>query len=492
MADRTAPPRRYRYDQGERWAPRSAGIRLFVPAVLSLIASLLGLATQGYQREAASPYPLSRDLPYGAAPRLGAELEAATLDAVPVPVLATLRRGDTLHRILEASGLDRQLAWEGARALGDLVDPRGLRAGAEYVAYYDQAFRLARFSLQVPGRGHLWLQPQGEGMVAHWREHRRTHRRTRLDGVLSGALEASIEAAGSPPTLAYEMADVLQWDLDFNRDLRAGDRFTVVYEELWLDGRFHAIERVDALLYRGQKRLYEAYRFDDGGARAADRAAEGADADGLGGSEASYYDGQGRPLRKQFLRSPLRYSRVTSRFSQRRFHPVLKIHRPHYGVDYGAPTGTPVLVTASGTVSSVGWEKGAGKTVRVRHANGYLTAYLHLSRYAEGMKRGVAVGQGQVIGYVGSTGLATAPHLDYRVAQNGRYIDPLLVGSQSAALEPLTDEPLLRFLGHRDELRKVLDYDDSGLSLATASPAPAESGAAPGFSGSGSAREVAR
>ena len=141
-------------------------------------------------------------------------------------------------------------------------------------------------------------------------------------------------------------------------------------------------------------RLHEAYRYGDAGV---------------------YYDGDGSPMRKMFLRSPLRYSRITSSFSLHRFHPVLKEFRPHYGVDYGAPVGTPVQVTANGTVLSAGWDKGGGNVVKVQHAGGYVTAYLHLSRFAPGIRPGARVRQGDIIAFTGATGLATGPHLDYRV-----------------------------------------------------------------------------
>lgn len=162
-----------------------------------------------------------------------------------------------------------------------------------------------------------------------------------------------------------------------------------------------------------------------------------------------------------FLRSPLPFSRVTSRFSNRRFHPILGIFRPHHGVDYGAPTGTPVRVTGSGTVVSAGWDGGGGKCVKVRHPNDFLTAYLHLSRFANGVRAGSRVRQGDIVGYVGSTGLATAPHLDYRVQQHGRWIDPLSL--QSMPAEPISAARLTEYRSVRDAMRRSLE---SGVAYA--------------------------
>ena len=159
-----------------------------------------------------------------------------------------------------------------------------------------------------------------------------------------------------------------------------------------------------------------------------------------------FYDMDGTPLRKQFLRSPLKFSRITSRFSMSRFHPVLKKRMPHYGIDYGAPVGTPVHVTADGRVSLVGRNGGAGRMVRVRHTNGYETNYLHLSRYGPGVGKGARVAQGDVIGYVGSSGWSTGPHLDYRVKLNGNWVNPLAISSP--AVEPLKGDRLERFLSH--------------------------------------------
>ena len=254
------------------------------------------------------------------------------------------------------------------------------------------------------------------------------------------------------------MADVLQWDLDFNRDLQPGDRFEVLYEEVYLDGEPYGLGDVLALTYQAGRRRLEAYRY----------------------GEDAYYDADGQPLRKMFLRSPLPYSRVTSRFSHRRFHPVLKVYRPHWGVDFGAPAGTPVRVTAGGVVVSAGWDRGGGKTVKVRHPSNYVTAYLHLSRFAKGIRGGARVAQGEVVGYVGSTGLATAAHLDYRVQRNGRWIDPLTLAGVAAPAIPKAESA--RFAARRDELRLGLrtggapPRDEAAVLAAGSQPADGAGG----------------
>src|SRR6185436_16247388 len=212
--------------------------------------------------------------------------------------------------------------------------------------------------------------------------------------------------------------------------------------------------------YDNDGRRHEAYRYGDSGV---------------------YYDGEGRPLKKMFLRSPLRYSRITSSFSHRRFHPVLKIFRPHYGVDYGAPVGTPVEVPANGVVTFAGWDRGGGNVVKVRHAGGYVTGYLHLSRFAQGIRPGTRVRQGDVIAFTGATGLASGPHLDYRVQHDGEWIDPLSL--KGVRDEPIPTSRLASFRAWRDDIRMsmargivppglAVPGEDMRLAIASESPRP--------------------
>jgi murein DD-endopeptidase MepM/ murein hydrolase activator NlpD len=354
---------------------------------------------------------------------------------------AALRSGETLSAVLLRLGLGAEEAHAASLAAARHVDVRQLRAGTPWSAYLAADGRLERFELVLAGRGELAVERRGAGWIPRWQEFARQSRTRAIEGRLDGSLEASVVGAGAPAELAYRMADVLQWDLDFTRDLRRGDEFRVLFEEILVEGYEPRPERVLAISYvQPQGRRFEAYRFGEG--------------EGSG-----FYDAEGRPLEKLFLRSPLPYSRVTSGFTSRRFHPVLGGYRPHYGVDYGAPIGTPVRVTASGTVVSAGWSGGGGKTVRVRHSNGYLTAYLHLSRFASGVGAGARVRQGEVIGYVGATGLATGPHLDYRVQLDGRWIDPLKLRSVPA--QPIPTARRAEFAAARETMRARLSAEDA-------------------------------
>jgi len=359
---------------------------------------------------------------------------ALAYESAPIPIPFEVQPGETLSTVLTSLGLEYPEALRVISALENHVDPRRVRAGTPYTAILGSDERLEGFRMEIDGRGEVTASPRGAEWQTDWREYERTVEVRAARGELEGALESSIRAAGGSPQLTYAMADALQWDLDFNRDLRIGDRFELVYEQVYLDGKDQGSGRILALTYQNLGRTLEAYRFGD---------------------DDGFYDAEGRPLRKMFLRSPLRYSaRITSGFSRNRFHPILKRNRPHWGVDYGAPVGTPVRVTASGIVLSAGWNGGGGRTVKVRHPNDYVTAYLHLSRFEKGIRKGSRVKQGEVVGFVGSSGLSTGPHLDYRVRHQGRWINP--IGIKSVPANPIAQKDLPRFVEWRDSLRQSL------------------------------------
>ena len=207
--------------------------------------------------------------------------------------------------------------------------------------------------------------------------------------------------------LALALADIFAWDIDFFVDLRPGDHYAFLYDQRFRDGKLVGNGRIVAAHFHNGSRYFRAYYYQAPGKRA------------------DYYDDQGHSLRKVFLKSPLRYSRISSGFSKRRLHPILKIYRPHPGVDYAAPTGTPVVAVGDGRVIARRWKNGYGRFIAIRHNNRYITSYGHLYRYASEIKVGSNVKQGQVIGYVGASGLATGPHLDFRMKKDGRFVNPL-------------------------------------------------------------------
>jgi murein DD-endopeptidase MepM/ murein hydrolase activator NlpD len=249
------------------------------------------------------------------------------------------------------------------------------------------------------------------------------------------SLIGAFAATGQTIQLPLQVAEIFGGEVDFNSELQRGDRVDVLFERAMRNGAFVGYGEVKAaVLDRGGRRV-SAIRYT------------GAD------GRANWYDTQGRSLRRQFLKSPLPFTpRVTSRFSTNRFHPVLGISRPHLGVDYGAPYGTPVNAVASGVVEVAGWSGEAGRMVRIRHSGGYETAYLHLSSFAPGVRVGARVEQGQLVGRVGQTGTATGPHLDYRIIKNGVYVNPITELSRMPAGESLSDDQIPDFSRRRDEL----------------------------------------
>jgi murein DD-endopeptidase MepM/ murein hydrolase activator NlpD len=247
-------------------------------------------------------------------------------------------------------------------------------------------------------------------------------------GVIRSSLFETVMDLGERDQLALDLSEIFAWDVDFNTEIREGDSFRVAVEKLYLDGRLSRYGKVLAAEFVRGDRTLQAIRFETG-------------------AGAGYYAPDGTPLRKAFLRSPLRFARISSRFNRRRFHPILKRVRPHLGVDYAAPTGTLVRAAAHGVVIQAGRAGNYGKAVRIRHANGYQTLYGHLSRIH--VRREQRVTQGMRIGAVGSTGLATGPHLDYRMTRDGVHVNPLRV--QSPPAEPLSPEDLQTFLATCDQ-----------------------------------------
>lgn len=235
-----------------------------------------------------------------------------------------------------------------------------------------------------------------------------------VSGVVESSLFGAVTQAGESEELALRLGNVFAYDVDFTRDLRAGDTFRVVIEKKFREGKFVGYGNLAAASFTNQGQTYHAYRYTDKKGNTA------------------YYDEKGRPLRKAFLKSPLSFTRISSGYSMSRMHPILKYRRPHQGIDYAAPTGTPISTVADGVIAQVGSNKSQGRFVRVIHSNGYETIYNHMSKFAKVSKKGAKVKQGAVIGYVGSTGYATGPHLDFRMRHNGKLINPLKLKTMPA------------------------------------------------------------
>ena len=242
------------------------------------------------------------------------------------------------------------------------------------------------------------------------------------DITIHSSLWNDMRSAGASPLLIVELADIFAWTVNFF-GLQDGDRFRVIYNQTESEGTVIGVDNIEFAIYDSGSFSASAIRFDQGD----------------GGNK--YWSEKGESLRKAFLKAPLKFTRISSRFTYHRKHPITGKVRPHTAVDYAAPTGTPVHTIGDGTVTMCGWDSsGGGNRIRIKHMNGYETCYMHLSKFASGIKAGTRVAQGQVIGYVGSTGHSTGPHLDFRVWKDGTPIDPLKMISPPS--EPLKAEYL--------------------------------------------------
>jgi murein DD-endopeptidase MepM/ murein hydrolase activator NlpD len=350
--------------------------------------------------------PRWMDAPPPRAPRAATRVADETLTVVRGVILRNETLASALGGLLSPAAVHRLV--QTARPVYDLARisagrPFGITLGADGL--------LTAFTYGIDELRTLRVVRRGEDLEADLLTRSYETRTAAVAGRIESSLFEAIEATGEGDQLAVDLADIYAWDVDFNTEIQPGDSFRVVFEKQLLEGTFVRNGRILAAELTRGDRVLRAFRHE-----------------GAGG--AGYYDAEGRPMRRAFLRSPLRFTRISSRFSRSRLHPILNVFRPHLGVDYAAPAGTPVSATGDGTVAAAGWDGGFGRSVRIRHTNGYETLYGHLSRID--VRRGQRVSQGTRIGAVGSTGLATGPHLDYRMCRDGRFIDPLRLRSAPA------------------------------------------------------------
>jgi len=332
----------------------------------------------------------------------------------------------------------------------DLFDVRKLRANKPYtVIYQPDSQPTARSFVYHPNPIDYITLHFGDSVWVERGQNPVDTVEHQLGGAIESSLYQSVVAQGGTPQLVNELANVYAWVIDFF-GLQKGDRYKLIYTTYEVNGQHAGFGEIKAASFThlGQERL--AICYDQGEGR-------------------EYFDECGQSLRKTFLKAPLHYSRISSHFSYSRLHPILKIRRPHLGVDYAAPKGTPVVSVGDGVVMKATYSGGAGRMVRIKHNSNFETAYLHLAGYGPGIKPGSQVKQGQVIGYVGSSGLSTGPHLDFRFYQNGRPIDPLKVDPPSAnPIMPAHEAPYRQQLAHWvDRLDQVRESKQAPV-LATA------------------------
>src|SRR6056297_417456 len=346
-----------------------------------------------------------------------------------------IKRNYNLARLLTEAELDYHRVNKATQSASDTFDIRKIKAGNQYRLYYtiDTANTLKYFVYQHSPTEYLKIDFNKEPVAFKGTKEIINVKRT-CSGVISSSLWSTMIDNNIDPMMAIRLSEIYAWTVDFF-GLEEGDQFKVFYDEQYVDsipigiGTIHAV----SFTHKGEELL--AFAFEQDG-------------------QLSYFDETGKSLRRQFLKAPLRFSRISSGYSNSRFHPILKIYRPHRGVDYAAPAGTPIYSIGDGTVIRKGYTKSAGYYIKIRHNSLYTSGYNHLSRYPKGIKKGQRVSQGQIIGYVGSTGYATGPHLDFRVWKNGYPINPLTI--EAPPVEPVKEENLQRFSASVDTLNQEL------------------------------------
>ena len=326
--------------------------------------------------------------------------------------------GQTIGGLFSRYGISPVMIDRTDRAARDVFPLRRVKAGNAYTAFLtnDSIPRLRHFVYEDNIREYVIISYEGDSVSVRKETKDVVAERRIASGEIDSSLWLTMQRQGMPQSMISSFENIFQWTVDFF-GIRAGDSFTVIYDEHSIDGKPVGAGTIWGAVFRHNGKDYYAIPFVQNG-------------------RVGYWDQNGNSLKKSMLKAPLNYTRISSRFSNARMHPVHRVVRPHHGVDYAAPAGTPVVAVADGTVSFRGWDRGGGgNTLKIKHARGMETGYLHLQRFASGIVAGKRVSQGEVIGYVGATGTATGPHLDYRVWINGKATDPLRVTSEPA--EPL-------------------------------------------------------
>ena len=347
-----------------------------------------------------------------------------------------VRNGQFFSTLVMDLGMGAQAAYDLTQACGKTFDVKSLRVGNAYKAYYDGSPGTLHYVIYDRDRTSQVVfscQPPYEVSV---HEKPVTTEQRYADVTINTSLWVDMREAGVSPELIVSLSDIYAWTVDFF-GLQKGDRFRVLYEERLCDGDVVAVDTVRYAIFTHGSQDFPCVMYNQGD----------------GGN--IYWNEKGESMRKAFLKAPLKFSRISSGFSYARKHPVTRKVRPHTGVDYAAPKGTPVMTIGDGTVTSIKYEGAGGKTIRIRYNSVYSTAYLHLSGYAKGLKVGQRVRQGQVIGYVGSTGRSTGPHLDFRVWKNGTPINPLKM--QSPPAEPIKPSSKDAFAATHEKYKAQID-----------------------------------
>lgn len=340
--------------------------------------------------------------------------------------------GETLESIFDKFGLDKAELSEIFRSSSDIFNLSRISVGGVYSFDLDSSgSRIRQMRFDIDDESFLEVNRKDDGFAAEKKGLQFSKKFSAFYFIIrSNLMDAMPGTHPEYMKLALKLSDIFAWDIDFSSDIRAGDSVKLIVEELWADGAFKGYGEILAAEIVNDGTVHTAHRFQVG-------------------DIVDYFDSNGKSLRKALLRSPLRFKYISSWFSRRRYHPVLRIYRPHLGVDYAAATGTPVSAAGNGTVLYAGYKGQYGKMVNIKHSGGYETYYGHLSKIPRKIRNGAKVSQGDIIGYVGATGLATGPHLDYRIRENGSFVNPLSIRPPRGESVPVPE--MARF-------REVIDH----------------------------------
>ena len=346
---------------------------------------------------------------------------------------------------------------EDAKPVYDLAK---IKAGQEVRIFTFSDGTLVALEYDIDRMSFLRLERRDSAYAASIRQREFEIRQKLVIGTITDFPINALARQGETAPLAIMLEEIFAWDVDFRTEIQPGDSFKILCEKKYIEGEFSGYGNILAAEFMNQGRKFTTFRYTYPDTQKTD-----------------YFDHNGNSLRKEFLKSPLKAPRITSRFSSSRLHPVWKTYRPHYGVDYGAPVGTRVYATADGVITSAGWNGASGRMIRIRHNKGYETMYLHLRRFAPGIKRGARVTSGQYIAQVGASGTVSGPHLDYRIKHHGQYINPL--AARFEPVEPLRPVFLADFQKRADYLTVVFDSPwilYASFSGTTLRPSPVEIG----------------
>lgn len=337
-------------------------------------------------------------------------------------ITGIVKSAETLESIFDKYGLDKAELSEIFHSSSAIFNLSRISVGDVYSFDLDSdGGRIMQMRFDIDDESFLEVNRKADGFTAEKKELQFAKKISAFYFIIrSNLMDAMPGTHQEYMKLALKLSDIFAWDIDFTSDIREGDSVKLIVEELWADGAFKGYGEILAAEIVNDGMVHTAHRFQSG--------------DGV-----DYFDSSGKSLRKALLRSPLRFKYISSRFSRRRYHPVLRIYRPHLGVDYAAPAGTPVSAAGNGTVLYSGYKGQYGKMVNIKHSGGYETYYGHLSKIPRKIRKGAKVSQGDIIGYVGATGLATGHHLDYRIRKNGSFVNPLSIrlprGESVSAME---------------------------------------------------------